>query len=557
MKLETYKPNSWWGKLANLKRLTQRATTALILFIMSTFYLSAGTTIETEQPKGNAGISQNYTISNADDNQDEGLDENTNSESTTVEFPADMVSKTLPIIYINTEDNAPIVDKVNQINATFFADCQYFTKYSNVGSEESPAQITIKGRGNASWNWPKKPYKIKFSSKTSVFGLPKNKHYALLALNSGYTDWHAYMASLKLGEMIGFDWTPHMIPVELVLNGSYEGLYFLVESVKIDKNRLNIYEQEDLCEDPELIPYGWLVEIDNYDDDAQITIQETETQKMRITYKTPEELSDAQKEWLTNEFTHINDLIYQSDKTNTEWCDYLDMESFVKYFIVSEIINNTDAYNGSFYIHKDKGEQAKWTAGPLWDLLVESKSNYVLWEHHSYQQVHWMAELVKYKAFTDEFKSQWSKFYPDGLEPIYDYIDEISNTCAEANTVNYNRWPEISSKSTADSKGGAVKRMIKANAEWINQHLNDLEEYATTTSISSLFANRKSAYLTNGLLHLNNAESVRELSVVSLDGRRFTMQVNNTVDLTGLNSGFYIITIVRTDNSKEIIKTVL
>jgi hypothetical protein len=523
---------------------------------MPTFNLCAYTAIETEHSVCIAKISQDYTSSDTDGNQDESL-EAADSTNTAIEFPADMVSKTLPIIYINTEENTPIVDKVTQINATFFADCQYFTKYNNVGSEESPTEITIKGRGNASWNWPKKPYKIKFSSKTSVLGLPKNKHYALLALNSGYTDWHAYMTGLKLGEMIGFDWTPHMIPVELVLNGSYEGLYFFVESVKIDKNRVNIYEQADLCEDPDLIPYGWLVEIDNYADDYQIIIQETETQRMRITHKTPEELSDAQTEWLINEFTHINDLIYQSDKTNTEWCNYIDLESFVKYFIVSEIINNTDAYNGSFYLHKDKGENAKWTAGPLWDLLAENKTNYILWEHQTYQQVHWMGELAKYKVFTDEFERQWNDFYPNGLAPIYDYIDEISEICSAANTSNYNRWPAISSNSTAQAKGDRIKRLVRANAEWIDQHLNELNDYGTTTSIKSLFSNQESSYLANGHLHVYDSQSVREISIISLDGCKYAVQPNENIDVTGLNSGFYIITIVRTDNSKEVIKTML
>lgn len=60
--------------------------------------------------------------------------------------------------------------------------------------------------------------------------------------------------------------------MEVVLNGEYIGLYFLTETIRIDKDRVDIYEQNDGETDPDLIKGGWLVEVDNYIDDCQITI---------------------------------------------------------------------------------------------------------------------------------------------------------------------------------------------------------------------------------------------------------------------------------------------
>lgn len=73
--------------------------------------------------------------------------------------------------------------------------------------------------------------------------------------------------------MVGLGWNPRYYPVELVLNGRYDGIYFLYESIKIDSNRLDIFEQPEENTDPTTIPYGWLVEIDNYADEFQVMIR--------------------------------------------------------------------------------------------------------------------------------------------------------------------------------------------------------------------------------------------------------------------------------------------
>lgn len=99
-------------------------------------------------------------------------------------------------------------------------------------------------------------------------GMPKNKHWALLKPTENT------IAGLQLGKLMGMAWTPSFCPVEVILNGDYIGLYFLTETIRIDENRVNIYEQQDQETNPELIKGGWLVEVDNYHDECQITIPE-------------------------------------------------------------------------------------------------------------------------------------------------------------------------------------------------------------------------------------------------------------------------------------------
>ena len=94
---------------------------------------------------------------------------------------------------------------------------------------------------------PKKPYKIKLGKKTALIGMPKNKHWALLKPTEDT------VAGLQLGKLMGMEWALSFRPVEVVLNGDYIGLYFLTETIRIDENRVNIYEQQDKETNPDLI----------------------------------------------------------------------------------------------------------------------------------------------------------------------------------------------------------------------------------------------------------------------------------------------------------------
>ena len=63
----------------------------------------------------------------------------------------------------------------------------------------------------------------------------------------------------------------------------------------------------------------------------------------------------------------MNEAIYSDDAWGSAWAAYIDVASAARYFIVREVMHDTDGYNGSFYLHKDLGEDALWNFGPIWD----------------------------------------------------------------------------------------------------------------------------------------------------------------------------------------------
>lgn len=377
------------------------------------------------------------------------------------------ISGTLPVLYIETEGRSPIVSKEVYLNATYRLDPMGVEGIEALGTEAEPLPMQIRGRGHSSWKGPKKPYKIKLAKKTAMMGMPQNKHWALLKPTENT------VAGLQLGILMGMEWTPSLQPVEVVLNGDYIGLYFLTETIRIDENRVNIHEQQDKETKPDLIKGGWLVEVDNYHDENQITIPECSKWNLTLRYHSPEDLSNAQLQWLTDEFKSINDAIYSSDKTSTAWEDYIDVESMARFFILQEVMDNPDGFHGSFYLHKDLADNARWVAGPIWDLVCynREKTDYTfrMKVHYGFTP-HWIGEIIQYDSFCKAVERVWREVYPNRLPEIYNQIDEIVLPLGSAWANDCARWNEDPTQ-TALLRADRIKNALRRNIEWFDNHL--------------------------------------------------------------------------------------
>ena len=228
-------------------------------------------------------------------------------------------SGTLPVIYITTQNNAEITSTETYINAAFYIDAKS-SGYASLGSASSQSAMKIRGRGQASWtNYDKKPYRFKLTLGVQLLGMSKSKNYALMAYAD---DPHAFLRATtgyKVSQLMNLVYTPDRRAVELVLNGDYKGLYFLTETVRVDKDRVPIVKQDDNTTDASLVSGGWLLEIDNVDDAEQVTITDGSGNTARFSYKDPEELSTQQSNYLMEQLNGMDDAIYATDKTSTKW----------------------------------------------------------------------------------------------------------------------------------------------------------------------------------------------------------------------------------------------
>ena len=389
-----------------------------------------------------------------------------------IELNAATYSGTLPVLYIQTENKAPITSKDYYLNATYYLDAIGLEGYESIGSASAPLTMEIKGRGNYSWTgFDKKPYRIKLADKQPLLGMKKSKHFALLAHADDSNDRKGFMRNavgFELSRMIGMNYTPDARPLEVVLNGDYIGLYFLTEHIRVDKDRVNIVEQEDEETDNEKITGGWLVEIDNYDDDPHITIKEGGKTTMWITYKTPEVLSLQQEQYLTEQMKLIDNLVY-GDKNSEELWNYLDMDALAKFYIVQELTDNYESFHGSCYLHKELGENEKWYFGPVWDFgssFNRDKSQYMyqggVWHNH------WIPEICKFPAFMDRVKEIWNEFYNGDYNNIYNFIDTHENLIAQAAVKDKERWSQYHGSQTIGTYIERTTNVLRKNAEWLN-----------------------------------------------------------------------------------------
>lgn len=382
-------------------------------------------------------------------------------------------SGTLPVLYIQTENNAPIVSKEDYINATYYLDAMELAGYQSIGSASTPLTMEIKGRGNYTWrDFNKKPYRLKLSEKQPLMGMTKSKHFALLAHADDALNKKGFMRNqvgFELSRMIGMEWTPATAPVEVVLNGDYIGLYFLTETIRVDKDRVNIVEQEDKETDPAKITGGWLVEIDNYDTDPHVTIKEGDDRHdIWFTYKTPEVLSKAQETFLGDEMTRIDNLVY-GDKNSDELWQYLDMDALAKFYIVQEIMDNYESFHGSCYLYREMGDGEKWKFGPVWDFgsaFFREKTMYLyegdVWHNH------WIPEICKFPAFMEHVKAVWKEFYPQ-INAIYTFTGEQLTLLKSAAVSDAERWSEYSGNKDLQKRINNVNTWLKNSVAWLNE----------------------------------------------------------------------------------------
>lgn len=324
---------------------------------------------------------------NPGDNNNGG-NNNGDNDNSSIE---DKISGTLPVLYINVYtdeahsafNNEVISKDLDHKNYFSFAEywldlngCDWMAAEGakSIGSQEEPLPLEIKARGN--WTrrgFAKKPFKLKLGKKQSMLGLTKSKHFAILAHADDQRGYLKNYVGFNLGQRIGLPWTPSQQPVEVVINGDYRGLYFLTESIRIEEDRVNITELDDNVSDPSLISGGYLVELDNYDEDNQIRLDEKtcvegyKLDKLRITFDTPEEYSELQKRFVTDQFTAMNDAV--GENSDDLW-SYLDLDDAARYYLVEEIVSHTESYHGSTYLFRDSGEGEKWHFSPLWDLSL-------------------------------------------------------------------------------------------------------------------------------------------------------------------------------------------
>ncbi len=274
----------------------------------------------------------------------------TNSDGTTKNFNVDAIWFTgLPMFNIVTLDAVEIESKDEYVQGKGIF-------YGSRSYDDGSGDMKIRGRGHSTWGLhPKKPYQLKFDEKTEVFGMPADKKWIFLAEYSDKTLMRNRLA-FEMGYMSRLDWTPKCVYAEVFVNDDYRGTYNITQKVEQSSHRVDIGET------------GYLLEIDTPDhlgsDDIFFY-----SSKFLFQIKEPEvEIGSAEFNYIEDHIRDFETALFSQNFTNPEtgYKKFIDMASFVDWYLINEIAKNQDARNySSIYLNHIPGEKIK--MGPLWD----------------------------------------------------------------------------------------------------------------------------------------------------------------------------------------------
>jgi hypothetical protein len=273
----------------------------------------------------------------------------------------------LPVVSVHTNGNA-VESRNEYVDMTL----------SLTGAEQELISVpgSIRLRGNSTFSFPKKPYRIKFDQKQSLFGLDKAKSWVLLADYLDPSTLHNY-AALSLAAAGSFDFVPTPHKVNLYLNGEYAGIYTLCEQVQEQAGRLEL-EHEITRGMTELSDYNFLICM-NYNAPEKAGAEEGVTyfylsncdRYFELEYPTPEDFpSEAQ---FRRFFTLLEDYMRESvDAFQRSDRGYLnknvDMNTLIDFFIVDQIMGERDHHWKSvFMYYRGADDDPKLHFGPPWD----------------------------------------------------------------------------------------------------------------------------------------------------------------------------------------------
>jgi hypothetical protein len=349
----------------------------------------------------------------------------------------------LPTLYLDTENGVAVTSKEDYLSASLRVEL------SDGSLDLEQVDCQVRGRGNTTWTWPKKPYLIKLDKKQKVLGMPKHKRWILLA-NFMDRTLMRNMVSMKVASLTGLDWTPRCQPVELVLNGLHRGTYLLIEQVRVDENRVNVTEMTAEDNTGDAVTGGYLLECDfHYDNEVQWMdghgrcVQMSGGIPFGIKYPDPEDLTTAQQAYIRNYIHDTAEALYGPDFKDPEkgYAKYMNVDSFVDYWIVFEVMGNHELGNpGSVYMHKDRG--GKLVAGPCWDFdwgvlsyrtSPQGKTGLIN------RDAIWYARLFQDPAFAEKVKKRYLELLPQ-LETIPDYMESLRLLLSESAKYNFRLW---------------------------------------------------------------------------------------------------------------------
>ncbi len=414
---------------------------------------------------------------------------------------------TIPTVYINIDESLGTINAMNSsLDKT--AECYgnilvtspegYICEYTGTTLKDLTLDLEyIRGRGNSTWEAPKKPYKVKLDSKADLFGMGKNKHWCLLA-NYYDKSFMRNKLAYTLGDSIGMPYTVKSVFVDVVMNGEHLGSYLLSEQVRVDDNRVEIDDLEDTPDatDEATISGGYLIEITPYErvKPDEVYFGASKVHKAMV-FESPsfeDGINQAQYNYIQNYFHRMEEAVYSSNGYNSQgeyWTDLLDLDSAVNFYLMQEIFKNNDAMYASARFYKPRGE--KLHMGPIWDFDLTAGTyacnNTENPEGWFVKNEYLFSALMRHSEFKNAVKTRYWEIRDDVLALYTDtnesesYINQYYDVLEYTYKLNFdkwgygnNGWENILCQGDWDDEVTYLRNWFQRRINWMDANINGI-----------------------------------------------------------------------------------
>lgn len=406
----------------------------------------------------------------------------------------------LPTVSIHVQDNVvPTERKVDWESVT--------TVIHENGTEMQQHTALTRVRGNYSATPENKPYRIKFTdgkhhmlkgSSTNESPV-KAKKWVLLNSWRDKTLMRNPVAWYN-SQLAGPKFTPWNQAVDLILNGDYRGTYILADPVDVHPGRIEITEMTSEDTEGEALTGGYFVEVDN--NAGREVNWFTSSHGNPISIHDPDEdiLNSTQFKYVRDAFNQMEERVYSSNYTDQEegYRPVLDLESFLRYFLISEFNGNTDMLCQVF-MYKERGDDHFYT-GPVWDhelALDDDSGTFPANDREDWTYTHrctgnwtdFVRRVLSDPSAMAELQQMWAKLRDDSLftvDKVAYGVDSLRREMRASANLNFIRWPYLNQyisltpaiRGTWDAEVDVVRDYVKGRIRWMDRKLgyDTLEE---------------------------------------------------------------------------------
>jgi hypothetical protein len=431
-------------------------------------------------------------------------------------------SSELPIVSIHT--NGQMIVGENKIGAMMEIRYQGPGHITHVtdNPNEYNGQIGIEVRGASSSGYPQQPYGLETrlgdgtDTAVALLGIPEESDWVLL---SNYNDRSLLrnLLAYKLYSAMG-EYSPRGVLCEVLVDSTYKGIYLFGEKIKRDKNRVNIAKLQPEDNSGDQLTGGYILQQNYWDPSTSFQSNYSPIDHPGFDvhfvyeYPKPKDITASQKEYIAAYVDSLETALYSPEFADPDlgYRKYLDVQSFINYFLINELSRNNDGFKKSVFLNKDRySKGGKIKAGPIWDFdwawkniwgcFTSEKIDGSEWAHHvndcptdNYGHG-WYVRFLQDSSFTQQLKCTYEDYRQTIFDTnyIFHYIDSMGAIVKNAQVRHFKKWPilgisgpapeVLAIANTYAAELDTLKSWIKVRLNWLDANMPGLCE---TTGIN-------------------------------------------------------------------------